>query len=221
MAQTLSGPSHPPAAGGAPRQLVVFLHGYGADGADLIGLAPFFAQALPHAEFLAPNAPERCAMGAGYQWFGLTNLDPALMRDGIGRSAPILDAYIDGALAARGLTTAELGLIGFSQGTMMALDRVLRHATPAKAVVGFSGMAANPAAKPPAQTHPPSVLLVHGAADPVVPFHRLAEAQAALQRAGIPVESVARPGLGHGIDQDGAARAAGFLAHHLGAAAPA
>jgi phospholipase/carboxylesterase len=215
----LTGPSLPPAAGGAPRQLVVFLHGYGADGADLIGLAPFFAQALPHAEFLSPNAPERCGMGMGYQWFGLTNLDPVLMRDGIRRSAPILDAFIDAALLARGLTTAELALIGFSQGTMMALDRVLRHAAPAKAVVGFSGMVADLSAKPPQSGDRPAVLLIHGVADPVVPFHRLAEAGAALQRAGIQAEMLERPGLAHGIDQQGAERAARFLAYHLGAAA--
>src|SRR5262245_7412631 len=128
MPTILSGPSHPPAAGGPPRQLVVLLHGYGADGADLIGLAPFFARALPHAEFIAPNAPEPCDMGFGYQWFAIANLDPTLMPDGVRQAAPILDAFIDQALAERGLTPDRLALIGFSQGTMMALDRALRRA---------------------------------------------------------------------------------------------
>ncbi len=219
MTQMLSGPSQPPAAGGAPRQLVVFLHGYGADGADLLGLAPFFAKALPHAEFLAPNAPERCGMGFGYQWFGISNLDPALMLAGVRRAAPALDGFLDDALARRGLTTSDLALIGFSQGTMMTLDRVMRLSSPAKAVVGFSGMAVDPAARPPAGGSPPSVLLVHGTADPVVPFARLGEAERALRLAGIPVEAMARPGLAHGIDPQGAERAARFLAHHLVAAA--
>ena len=88
MSTLLSGPSSPPAAGGPPRQLVVFLHGYGADGNDLIGLAPFFGQALPHAEFVSPNAPERrCGLGRGYQWFGLSNLDPELVKAGVAKSA--------------------------------------------------------------------------------------------------------------------------------------
>jgi phospholipase/carboxylesterase len=211
---TLSGPSHPPAAGGAPKQLVIFLHGYGADGNDLIGLAPFFAQALPHAEFVAPNAPEPCAMGFGYQWFGIANLDPALMKAGVARAAPILDGFIDQALAARGLTTGELALIGFSQGTMMSLDRALRGGQ-AAAIVGFSGMVTGVAAPlAPGSTRPP-VLLVHGTADPVVPFARLAEAEKTLREGGFSVETLARPGLAHGIDQEGALAAARFLRAHL------
>jgi phospholipase/carboxylesterase len=219
MAQTLSGPSHPPAAGGAPRQLVVLLHGYGADGNDLIGLAPAFARALPNAEFVAPNAPERCAMGFGYQWFGLTNLDPALMLAGVRQARPALDGFIDAALAARGLTTDSLALIGFSQGTMMALDRAMRLADSARAVVGFSGMVTDPSARLPRGAKRPAVLIVHGTADGVVPFSRLAEAEAALKSAEIPVETLARPGLAHGIDPVGVERAARFLASHLLASA--
>src|ERR1700758_623957 len=124
----LSGPSRAPASGGAPRQLVIFLHGYGADGADLIGLAPFFAQALPNAEFLAPNAPERCDMGFGYQWFAIGNLDLSSMGSGLHRAGPIFDAFIDNALAERNLDPDQLALVGFSQGTMIALDRALRRA---------------------------------------------------------------------------------------------
>lgn len=210
---TLSGPSHPPAAGGPPKQLVIFLHGYGADGNDLIGLAPFFAQALPHAEFLSPNAPEPCGMGFGYQWFGITNLDPEAMKAGVRRAAPILDTFIDQSLAARGLAASQLAMIGFSQGTMMALGRTLRGGD-AAAVVGFSGMVTE-AAVPPAASKRPPVLLVHGTADPVVPFGRLAEAERTLKSAGFAVDTLVRPGLAHGIDQQGALAAARFLAAHL------
>lgn len=211
---TLSGPSRAPADGGPPKQLVIFLHGYGADGSDLIGLAPFFAQALPHAEFLAPNAPERCGMGFGYQWFGITNLDPGLMRAGVARAAPILDAFITDALAKRGLAPAQLALIGFSQGTMMALDRTMRGGE-AAAIVGFSGMVTSTDGPPTSGAKHPPVLLVHGTADPIVPFTRLAEAEKALSGAGFSVETVVRPGLAHGIDQEGALAAARFLMAHL------
>jgi phospholipase/carboxylesterase len=213
-ASPLSGPSRAPASGAAPRQLVVFLHGYGADGADLIGLAPFFAQMLPDAEFVAPNAPERCSAGFGYQWFGLTNLDPARLAAGVRNAAPVLDAFLDDALKSRSLGYDQLALIGFSQGTMMALDRTMRRGD-AAAMVGFSGKAVDSVAiLAKDATHPP-VLLVHGDADPIVPFASLGEAEHALSTAGFPVETLARPGLAHGIDQEGALRAAQFLKAHL------
>jgi len=217
MITTLSGPSLPPAAGGSPRQLVILLHGYGSDGNDLIGLAPFFAQALPHAEFLAPNAPERTSMGFGYQWFGITSLDPQLMKAGAARAAVTLDAFIADALAARKLNVGQLALIGFSQGSMMALDRALRLGG-SKAIVAFSGMVANPEPRLAPDAARPPILLVHGTADAVVPFSRLAEAESVLTKAGFPVETQICPGIGHSIDQAGATRAAQFLARHLGGA---
>jgi phospholipase/carboxylesterase len=211
---TLSGPSRKPASGGAPRQLIVFLHGYGADGNDLIGLAPFFAQALPNAEFVAPNAPERCGMGFGYQWFGLTNLAPGPLTAGVRNAAPVLDAFLDEALKSRNLGYDQLALIGFSQGTMMAIDRVMRRGDVA-AMVGFSGKAVDSAAALAKDAKHPPVLLVHGDADPIVPFGSLAEAEHILATAGFPIETLVRPGLAHGIDQEGALRAAQFLVAHL------
>jgi phospholipase/carboxylesterase len=210
----LSGPSRSPASGKPPRQLVIFLHGYGADGADLIGLAPFFAQALPDAAFMAPNAPERCSMGFGFQWFGITNMDTVSLAAGVHRAAPILDEYIEGALKLCGLTSAELALIGFSQGTMMALDRTMRRGD-AAAVVGFSGKLVDTVSALPKEARHPPVLLVHGDADPIVPFASLGEAEHTLKTAGFTVETLVRPGLQHGIDQEGALRAARFLMANL------
>jgi phospholipase/carboxylesterase len=212
MSNILSGPSRPPAIPGKPQQLAVFLHGYGADGNDLIGLAPLFAQALPYAEFIVPNAPEKCLMGFGYQWFGLTDLNPASMIAGIARARPLLDAFLDDALTSRGLSADNLAIIGFSQGTMMALDLVVRRPGCAAAIVGFSGLLAGSATPLAQNAKPPHILLVHGDADPVVPFARLGQAETALSAAGFPVEIMARPGLGHGIDPEGAQRAAAFLA---------
>ncbi len=218
MPTTLSGPSRPPLAGGIPRQLVILLHGYGADGEDLIGLSPFFAQALPHAEFIAPNAPERCGMGFGYQWFGLTNLERETMVAGMAQSAPILDAFIEQAMASRHLSSHQLALVGFSQGTMMALDWAMRRGD-AAAIVGFSGMVADPTPRLPETAKRPSILLIHGTADPIVPYAHLQESETALRDAEFSVETMTCPGVGHGIDPEGAQRAASFLAGHLSAKA--
>jgi phospholipase/carboxylesterase len=217
MLPTLDGPSHPPAAGGKPRQLVILLHGLGADGNVLIGLAPLFAQILPEAEFLSPNAPFPCDMSPyGFQWFSLQDRDPAALVVKVSAAAPILDAYIDSALAARGLTDSEFALVGFSQGTMMALYVGLRRAKPVAGIVGFSGALLAGEALPQQLRSRPPVLLVHGDADPVVPFDALAMAEAGLKAAGVPVETLVSHGLGHGIDEAGLKRAAAFLQQILG-----
>jgi phospholipase/carboxylesterase len=102
--------------------MVIFLHGYGSNGADLMGLVPYWRAALPDTVFLAPNAPQPCpGAPGGYQWWSLTSLDPQARAMGVRQAAPIVDAYIDGELARYGLTEDRLALVGFSQGTMMAL----------------------------------------------------------------------------------------------------
>jgi len=215
MPSVLTGPTHPPKAGGLPDRLVVLLHGYGADGADLINLAHVFAPHLPHAEFVAPNAPMRSGLGMGYQWFPISNLDPAAMKEGVRAAAAVLDDFIADALEERNLGPDRLALVGFSQGTVMALDRALRRADSARTIVGFSGMIADPACRLDASAKRPPVLLIHGMQDPLIPFSRLAETKTALAAAGFPVETEARPGLAHGIDHEGAVRAARFLADTL------
>src|ERR1700740_1341201 len=140
MISALSGPSRPPASGGQPGRLVILLHGLGADGNDLIGLAPHWASLLPTAEFLSPNAPFPCDMAPyGYQWFSAQDRSPAAVLAGVRAAAPFLDAFIDEALAERGLDDADLAFVGFSQGTMMSLFVGLRRAKPAAGILGFSG----------------------------------------------------------------------------------
>jgi len=153
-------------------------------------------------------------MGFGYQWFGLTNLAPGPLAAGVRNAAPLLDAFIDDTLKSLNLNYDDLALIGFSQGTMMALDRTMRRGD-AAAIVGFSGKIADPAASLSKEAKHPPVLLVHGDADPIVPFASLGEAEHALATAGFPVETLVRPGLAHGIDQEGALRAVRFLSAHL------
>ncbi len=216
----LSGPSHPPRGGGKAKRLVVLLHGYGSNGDDLISLAPFFAQALPDAEFLSPNAPFPCEIAPmGFQWFGFEDRTPEMLLGGTRLAAEVLDKFLDAELAKRGLADRDLALVGFSQGTMMSLHVGPRRANPIGGILGFSGSLIAPQLLGSELKSRPPVLLVHGTADQVVPYGALAQAEKALKDAGIPVETEARPGLPHSIDQAGAQTGALFLRRCLGGAA--
>jgi phospholipase/carboxylesterase len=216
----LSGPSQPPAGGGKPKQLVVLLHGYGSNGEDLIGLAPFFARALPEAEFLSPNAPFPCELSSmGFQWFGLEDRSPEMKLGGVRAAAQTLEPFLDAELSRRGLTDRDLALVGFSQGTMMSLHVGPRRANPIGGILGFSGALIAPQLLAEEIKSKPPVFLVHGTADQVVPFGALAQAESALRDAGVPIEIESRPGLVHSIDQVGAQKGALFLRRCLGDAA--
>jgi phospholipase/carboxylesterase len=212
MTPAPSGPSRPPASGGRPSRLVILLHGLGADGNDLIGLAPHWAPLLPTAEFLSPNAPFPCDMAPyGYQWFSAQDRSPAAVLAGVRAAAPFLQAFIDDALAERGLDDADLALVGFSQGTMMSLFVGLRRAKPVAGIVGFSGRLLSPEILAEELRSRPRMLLVHGTDDPLVPYESLAIAEAALEGAGVPVETLTCDGIGHSIDENGLRRGGLFL----------
>ena len=215
MSPIVNGKSLQPRSGAAPRQIVVLLHGYGSNGGDMIALAPHWQEALPDALFLAPHAPQRCAMmGAGYQWWGLSGFAPSALTAGAASAAPAIDAFIDKKLEQYALTEAELALVGFSQGTMMALHVGLRRPRAVAAVVGFSGMLTSTAdlakdfAKPP-------VLLVHGTADPVVPVAALHLAESELRRLGVAVTTHVSFGVAHSVDPVGLRLGRDFVARGL------
>jgi phospholipase/carboxylesterase len=217
---TLTGPERPAASGRAD-SVVVFLHGYGADGGDLIGLAEPLAPHLPDTRFLAPNAPERCVNNPmGFQWFPIPWLDgtpEAAARAAAEVSFRLLDAWLDD-LAAQGIGPERTVLVGFSQGTMMALHVGLRRPEPFAGIVGFSGRLLDAERLPAEIAARPPVLLVHGDQDPMVPFASLGEAAAALTGAGVETYTHVSPGTAHGIAPDGLGLALGFIRERLGIA---
>jgi phospholipase/carboxylesterase len=208
----LDGPRFGPAAGGEAKALIVLLHGLGADGNDLISLAPLLGQAFPNAAFASPHAPFPCDMAPmGRQWFSLQNRDPRSMYFGAEGARPMLDRFLDTELAALGLEAKQLCLLGFSQGTMMALHTGLRRPLAIAGVIGFSGLLIGSERLAAEMHSTPPCLLVHGSADEVVPAQMLGAAVEGLREAGVEVDYALRPGLGHSIDEEGLRLAASFL----------
>ncbi|NOT40351.1 MAG: prolyl oligopeptidase family serine peptidase [Alphaproteobacteria bacterium] len=211
MTQQLTGPRIPAANGKADR-LIVFCHGYGADGNDLVSLGQHWQRALPTAAFSCPHAPERCTMSPmGYQWFPITRMQPEEMLRGVERAAPILNAFIDSELARLNLDASRLALVGFSQGTMMSLHVGLRRATPPAAIVGFSGTLPGPEKLLAEIVGRPPVLLTHGDADEMIPVQAMFLAANGLGKAGVTARWHVSRGIGHGIGPDSLDLAGQFL----------
>jgi phospholipase/carboxylesterase len=209
----LIGPTLAPAHGPATH-LVVLVHGYGADGNDLIGLAEHWRALLPSVAFAAPNAPTRIPGGPGYQWFPISRIDPHEMQKGVEAAGPMLDEYLDTELARLNLPPERLALAGFSQGTMLSLHVGLRRKVRPAAIVGFSGMLASPPqaekSAPPDDDIPP-ILLTHGDSDQVIPPQAMFLAAGQLGAAGAAVQWHLARGMGHGIDPEGLGIAGKFL----------
>lgn len=199
--------------------LVVFLHGYGADGADLLGLADVLAPHLPGAAFVAPDAPDRCVGGGfGYQWFPIPWLDgsPQAAADaGMAASVKDLNGFLDARLTDEGLTPDRMALIGFSQGAMMSLHVAPRRDKAVAGVVAISGRLLRPETLAAEALVKPPVLLIHGDQDAVVPFTDMAKAGDVLVAAGFPTYGHVMQGTGHGIAPDGLGVALQFLKERL------
>ncbi len=223
--QRLDGPRLA-AQSGKTRQLVIILHGYGADGADLVPLGRQWQQLLPDAEFVAPNAPQYCQSSPqhppmGYQWFPLTVTmqgvvsTPLERWQGAQEAAPSLQAFIDGELERTGLENGDLALVGFSQGAMMALHAGLRRPKAPAAIVSFSGMVLGPEHLSKTSVKPP-VFLAHGSQDEVVPFAAMKMTKDALEAVDIEVTPYVERGMGHGIDGEATWLAGEFLVRKFG-----
>ena len=219
----LDGPRIEPRSGRA-RQLVVFLHGYGADGNDLIEIGRAWQGLLPDAVFVSPHAPRPCGQApVGREWFPLMFRNPEERWTGVNEAAPLLERFLDAELKRRNLPPAALALVGFSQGTMMALHVGLRRSVPPAAIVGYSGMLVTPEGAEPdvfaaeIRSRPP-VLLIHGDADQLIPVQALLHAAQGLAAIDVPAEWHIAAGIGHGIDQEGLRQGGEFLAKCFAAA---
>ncbi len=216
MTVFLDGPRMPPARGGKPDALVILLHGYGSNGADLISLAPYWSKDLPGAAFVSPNAIEPAPQApGGYQWFPISNLDPHLMEQGARMASPSVDRFIDRELEKYGLDHSRLALVGFSQGTMVALHVALRREQPPAAVLGFSGMLVGAQALQEQMRSRPPILLIHGDRDPTIPMPYMLETAEALAAAGHGAQWHISYGTPHSIGQDGLELGGAFLARYL------
>jgi len=214
----LDGPRLNPKSDAVPKNLVILLHGYGADGDDLIALANYWQRDFPKTAFVAPHAPEPCELSPfGRQWFSLEKYDPDLQRRDPKAAATAFEQMIGGAAKASlavnqflkaelerwNLSLKDVAFVGFSQGTMLSLYTGLREPEAPAGILGYSGALIGAASlSDDIKCHPP-VCLVHGENDEMVPFAALAHAEHALKNAGISISTFPRPGLGHGIDEKG------------------
>jgi phospholipase/carboxylesterase len=216
MTVFIDGPRMPPARGGKPDSLVIFLHGYGSNGADLISLAPYWAEALPGTAFVSPNAIDAVPMApGGYQWFPISNLDPHLMEQGAKAAAQSVDRFIDRELDKYELTPDRLALVGFSQGTMMALHVGLRREKQIGAILGFSGVLVGRHTLKEQMRSKPPVLLIHGDRDPTIPIPAMFDSAEALAEAGHGAQWHVSYGTPHSIGPDGLELGGEFLAMYL------
>ncbi len=200
----LIGPELSPRSGGSPKQLVLLLHGLGADGNDLFPIAQEFAPFLPDAHFISLQAPYPCDMAPmGYQWFSLQDRSEETLRKEVGTIAPVLDHCIDQQLQRFSLDDSKLALLGFSQGTMMALFTSIRRARPCAGVLGYSGLLIDGDGLDAVVQSRPPICLIHGDADMVVPFECTPLAANALKQSGFTVDIHRCEGIGHGIDAKG------------------
>ena len=200
----LDGPRLAPLSNSKPDALVVLIHGYGSNGADLISLAAMMQPSLPGAAFVAPNAPSQIpGMAAAHQWWPIETFSMAERAAGAQSAAPALDAFITEELAKTGLASDRLLLVGFSQGTMMALHIGLRRPAPLAGIIGISGMLVAPERLDSDIQSRPPVLLIHGTEDDIVPFRSMELAATALGEVGVPVETHVSPGIRHSVGPDG------------------
>ena len=219
--QRIDGPRLTPLNGGPAKQLVVLLHGFAADGGDIVGLGKQWQRMLPDAAFAAPTALEFCTQPPmGHQWFDPSSPNPDDHWKGVEAAASIVDAFVDGELANLGLDDSALALAGFSQGAIMALHVGLRRNPGPVAIVSFSGTLIGVDQLETDARARPAVLLCHGEEDQIIPVEAVQYTQTALMQVGVRTEAHVAEGMAHDIDGESTWRAGGFLRDAFGFQAP-
>jgi phospholipase/carboxylesterase len=214
---TLNGPSVAPVSGKPPKQLVIFCHGVGSEGHDLISLSPYFAKVLPDAQFISPNGPQAFDMASvGYQWFSLNNPEPSSRLKGTQGAAPVLDAFIDQQMGLYSLAAKDVALVGFSQGSMMALHVGMRRQQQLAGILAYSGAIIAPELLASELKSQPPVLMVHGTIDDVVSVAALYEGISVLQASGVQARGEVVPDLGHSLNDKCIMEGMDFLAECFG-----
>lgn len=197
------------------KKFIILLHGVGSNGADLQGLGDYWSASLPGVICMAPDAPEPCDMGRGYQWFSVSGVTEENRAARIADARASFDATLDALLQQHQYTADDqLILVGFSQGSIMSLDTLVRGERPLAGVVAFSGRLASPAPYHPAAGS--QAILIHGQADQVIPWTESQQAQQTLQSLGVDVQLSLEPGVPHTITAAGVATAEAFIRERFG-----
>ena len=209
-----------PVSGSAPDSLVIFCHGLGANGQDLIGIAQYWANALPNTLFLSPDAPEQCDMAPSHmtgsrQWFSMQDRSEDALLAGVKKASYYLNGFIDHHLEENALPPERLALVGFSQGTMLSLYVTLRRSPSIACVCGYSGMLLGTDDLTDEKPNHSPIFLRHGEADEIVPVQAFHDAYKGLEGLNVDVTGETVPDLGHGIDDLGIQKGRDFLAQHL------
>lgn len=199
-----------------PRHIVILLHGYGANGDDLLSIGEQFAPHFPDVLFISPNAPTPCEMGGpGFQWFSLAAYNPMAMKLGADAALPVLEDFISSLMDKYGVGDKDISLLGFSQGTMMSLHMGVKHPEMIRCILGFSGSLLIPQVQQNVLNEDLPICLIHGTNDQVVPVGATLMSEQVLSAANFPVESLLIPGLEHGIDVQGLSKALKFLQENI------
>jgi len=190
----------------SPKFLVILLHGYGANGENLIELSNEFQPIIQDAYFISPNAiePWEGRFPNSYQWFslyaGVERKALDILAPKIKNANQILLKFIEEQLQRFNLSYENLILIGFSQGSMMAIYQALIMPKKIAGVISFSGKVVEPLSVGDKINSKPNICLIHGTHDSVLPFSNFHEAQEILSKDHIPFEAHAIENLDHTID---------------------
>ena len=207
------------ALSGKSDSLVVFLHGYGADGADLLNLADSLKIHLPNTIFMSPDAPNKSTMNPfGYEWFPIPRLDGSSLENakkGCDEATKELNLFLNEIKENTGIPFERIFLFGFSQGCMMSLHLAPRKNEKIAGVVGIAGMLMQPELLEKEAVQKPPILLVHGDEDDVVPYEELNIAADTLVKANFEVYTLTSKGAGHSITEDGLRAALQFIKNIL------